>query len=379
MKDELEEVVERIVKEIENQDENWKGIISPSITRIGDWEEPRPDYVFLDHEDEKTLAIVCAEPNRGKDYYLEYAAKSVKLVNRHDYCLLVIPKYSSEDEVGTVIESELYSQKLANLPIGLVEYEECNGIIQSSMTRRLCAYIQRSIPRTKGQMKSYWCWWRDTSQYEVFQLLELSNKYDSYEGDIYSRYVYQEFYELMISGLTKQWNGKPRIKKYSEATFKAEKQNNKIPMVQLGLWTATEGRITNKGKKFLAIGKTYGVDSGEFFMALSKLILIDGKHLDLIKQVVDFQKKNADVIPEGSEEYFALLDEYLTQCNSMGTRKPSAVTTGAKKNYLRDEPKLWNKLGFVVEQGRGRYVKPFIGIDFDWDRINKVLLSAIDV
>lgn len=62
--------------------------------------------------------------------------------------------------------------------------------------------------------------------------------------------------------------------------------------------------------------------------------------------------------------------------NSIGTRKPTAVKTGAKKAYVRDEPKLWNKLGIIIPSGKNRYYWPFKGIKFNWQKINEILMST---
>ena len=205
----------------------------------------------------------------------------------------------------------------------------------------------------------------------------MSYKYATEDGDIYTKYVYPEFFELMIEGKTKKWDGKPRIKSYSESSYKSEKQNYKIPMCQLGLWEAETGHITDKGMTLLDVVRTYGADSQDYFLCLAKLILLDGKHLDLVKDLEEFQKSNPAIIPDTSAEFFVLFDEYMMNKNSVGTRKPTAVKTGAKRAYVRDEPKLWNKLGILKMQGASRYFIPFVGIEFNWERINEILLSNV--
>ena len=371
-------IVKAILGDIQCKKNEWNYLFSGKMRRIADWDEPIPDYVYMDIENDKTVAFFFTLPNQEKEYYLEYIEKSVKILNRHDYCILILPEYVGVDSIGTIIETRLYEQNLSSLPIALLEYlpdVNIDSIVKYNITRRLIENANRSVQKTRTEKKSYWCWWRDASYYEIFQLLELSQKYNSENGDIYTKYIYPEFYELMIGGNTKQWNSKPRHKTFSKASFKAEKQNYKIPLVQLGLWTHENGKITPKGRKLLFIGGYYGPESEEYFNSLAKMILLDGKHLDLIREVVEFQKKNASIIPETSEEFFVLLDLYLTGKESMGTRKPTAVKTGAKKAYVRDEPKLWNKLGLVITQSGGRYFKPYEGIEFDWNKINSILLA----
>ena len=302
----------------------------------------------------------------------EVKANTIKALNSFDAVIVAFDVKSMT--AADFFVQTLKKDRLLKLPIGVVIYD-ANG--RTVVLQQFEVPKNTSIQRTVKEQKSYWCWWRDSSHYEVATLLELSYKYDDESGDIYSEKVYPEFFELMIEGKTRMWDGSPRKKIYSAASYKSEKQNYKIPMCQLGLWETETGHITDKGLTLLDVIRTYGSDSKEYFDCLAKLILIDGKHLDLVKDLDDFQKTSPELIPESSSEFFVLFDEYMMGKNSIGTRKPTAVKTGAKRSYVRDEPKLWNKLGIIKLQGSSRYYKPFIGIEFDWDRINEILLSDV--
>lgn len=60
---------------------------------------------------------------------------------------------------------------------------------------------------------------------------------NNYEGDIYTNHVYSSFYKMMINKKTRQWDGTIHNKSDSEASMKSEKQNYKILLVQLELWS----------------------------------------------------------------------------------------------------------------------------------------------
>lgn len=371
-------IADYIMDKIRSSDKIWIQGFSGSMRRVGDWDTPTPDYVFEDLNTDKTYALFYAEPNKNIDSYYSIINTAVTVLSRHDYCGLILPRISNGIFVGMNVEAKIYSDNLGTLPISIIEYDiellQSDIDLAITLTRPLGNNINSSIPKTKTERKSYWCWWRDASHHEVLQLLELSDKYSSEPGDIYTKHIYPEFYNMMISGETRQWNGTARKKTFSKASFKSEKQNYKIPLCQLGLWNVSDCKLTLKGKSLLSLGRLYGSDSCEYFKALAKLILVDGKHLDLIKDIVEFQKTNSSILPETSEEFFVLVDSFLTDKNSTGTRKPSAIKTGAKKAYIRDEPKLWNKLGLINMQASKRYFKPFTGIEFNWDRINEILL-----
>lgn len=361
-------IIDDIVASIlENQKQEKKEELSV-LRRIASWAVPCVDYAYQDTESGKTIAILF---HKEYDELYEIKANTIKALNIFDSVMVC---FSSRFlDLSNMLIVAIEEEGLNSLPIGVMVYDY-NGATVALRNIAFSSTIAKN--RTMKEQKSYWCWWRDSSHFEVATLLRLSHKYMDEDGDIYTNKVYPEFFELMISGETKKWDGSPREKTFSQSSFKSEKQNYKIPMCQLGLWEVDTGRITKKGLALLEIADEYGDDSCEYFDSLAKLILIDGKHLDLVKDLDDFQKKNPEIIPETSSDFFVLFDDYMMQKNSIGTRKPSAVKTGAKKAYVRDEPKLWNKLGIIKMQSSSRYFRPYLGIEFDWERINEIILSS---
>lgn len=338
------------------------------VRRIATWDTPNIEYAYQNMESLDTIAFLFPAMNNSEENWIREA---LNVLSFYDSCITCFPA-EALNEANYFCDC-LIERKLESLQIGTVAYDLVGHVIVLKM------YTQsdtKSKKRSQSEQKSYWCWWRDASHYEVATLLELSEKYDDLEGDIYTNKVYPEFYEMMISEQTKQWDGTPRHKNYSKASFKAEKQNYKIPMCQLGFWDVPTGHLTAKGRVLLDVEKRNGDGSIVFLSYLSKIILLDGKHLDLIKDLDEFQKKCPELIPESSADFFILFDNYMETKNSIGTRKPTAVKTGAKKAYVRDEPKLWNKLGIIIPSGKNRYYWPFKGIKFNWQKINEILMST---
>lgn len=340
------------------------------LRRIATWDTPTIEYAYQNTESMNTIAFIFPDLAEDVDEWVKWG---LDMLSHYDSCIACFPAEALSD--ANRYCDCLADKGLESLQIGVVAYDK-NGNIM--VIRMYVLADTSSKKRSKWERKSYWCWWRDASHYEVATLLELSEKYDDLDEDIYTKKVYPEFYDMMINQQTKQWDGTPRNKNYSVASFKAEKQNYKIPMCQLGLWEASTGHITPKGRALLEVVRNNGDSSRRYLAYLSKLLLLDGKHLDLIKDLDDFQKSCPEVIPESSAEYFILFDNYMETKGSIGTRKPSAVKTGAKKAYVRDEPKLWNKLGFIIPSGKGRYYWPFTGIKFNWPKINEILISTED-
>lgn len=365
-----------ILSKIRTSDHNFKQIFSSSIIRTGDWDWPRPDYVCYDEQLKASYALEFKPPFQTKREYLTGLGQSLSYLQKHQYSGLILP-YRSDDgfKIAEFVKNTLSSQEFTDVCTSLYAYDPSNKTIE---ILRPISSLRTStiITNASDETKTFWCWWRDMSHYELYDLLDLSFKHADKSGDIYSDYVYPEFYQKMVSKNTKQWDGTPRNKTASEASKKSEKQNYKIPLVQLELWTRDEGRLTDLGFRMLEIGKKYSPNSEKFLKALSYLVLVNGRHLDLINLVEKFQRATA--VAESSKQHAVNLENFLSDNGCIGKRKPTAVKTNAKNSYMRDEMKLWNKLNLLLRPNNRDYFFPNEGYKFDWEQITSALLSPIE-
>lgn len=366
-----------ILSKIRNADASFKQIFSTSLVRTGDWDWPRPDYVCFDEELKATYALEFKPPFQTKREYLTGLGQSLAYLQKHAYSGLIVPYWADDGfHIADFIANTLSSPEFEGVTTSLYayDYNTCSiDILRPISTLRTIETTKSKIE----EVKTFWCWWRDISHYELYDLLNLSFLYSDEEGDIYTNHIYPTFYKMMVNKKTKQWDGTPRSKKGSEASMRSEKQNYKIPLVQLELWTRSEGRLTDLGFKLLEIGKKYGPNSKKFFDCLAYLILVNGRHLDLINIVDKFQK--ASTIATSSKEHAVQLENFLTDNGCIGKRKPSAITTNAKNSYMRDEMKLWNKLGLLEPYSKTSYFVPGEGYKFNWERITEVLISGSQI
>lgn len=363
-----------ILAKIRTADQAFKQVFSTSLIRTGDWDWPRPDYVCFDEELNATYALEFKPPFQSKREYLTGLGQALSYLQKHTYSGLILP-YLADDgfPIATFISDTLHSSEFANVATSVFAY---NFNKKSLDILRPISALRAFVPSKKktDEAKTFWCWWRDISHYELYDLLNLSFIFSDEPGDIYTNHIYPSFYKMMVEQKTRQWDGTPRTKTGSVASMKAEKQNYKIPLVQLELWSRGEGRLTDLGFTLLEIGKKYGPNSKRFFDFLADLILVNGKHLDLINLVDKFQKLND--VAKSSKDYVIKLESFLSDNGCIGKRKPTAVTTGAKNSYMRDEMKLWNKLGFLDSYNKTSYFFPGEGYKFNWTRITDVLVNG---
>jgi hypothetical protein len=300
--------------------------------------------------------------------------QSLSYLQKHTYSGLIVPEHSDDNfRIAEFIKDTLVAPEFEEVPLSLFAYNPDS--FDLSVLHPIVNERTTSVSTKKHKVEqTFWSWWRDISHYELLDLLNLSFKHGEKDGDIYSDWIYPEFHKRMLNGETKQWEGTPRKKTASIASEKSEKQNSRIPLVHLGLWTSSECRLTPLGFELLQIGRLYGAGSKRFVDKLAYIVLVNGRHLELINIISECQK--VCTIPELSGEYSLLLDDYLTGRGCIGKRKPTAVKTGAKKTYFRDESKLWNKLGLLEMRNDSNYFFPGEGFRFNWERITNLLLSG---
>lgn len=368
---------DNILTRLRQGDPEIRQIFSTQIIRSADWDWPRPDYVCIDEEIKCSYALEFKPPHQSKREYMTGLGQSISYLQKHLYSGLIVPNVADDGfRIAEFIADSLKAEEFRKVGISLYSYNPKD--VYKGVT------LLRGIPEKRdsqavkavntNKVETFWCWWRDCSQYELMNLLELGFTYNEQEGDIYTDKIFPEFYDRLISKGTRQWNGKPRNKKDSDKSRQSEKQNYKIPLSQLELWN--EGHLTDLGFKMLEIGKKYGAGSETFMNALGYLILVNGKHLELIKLVEKFQKDTKDSIPETAKQFLLELEKFLTERGCIGKRKPTAVKTGAKGTYIRDESKIWNKFNILHRATKSDYFFKNEGYKFDWHKISDILISG---
>lgn len=363
-----------ILSKIRAADRDFKQVFTTNLVRTGSWDWPRPDYVCFDESLKVSYALEFKPPAQTKREYLCGLGQSLAYLSQSAYSGLIVPSVADDGyPIAEFIKGTLDAPEFDNVCTSLFAYDPQSRAMEVLRPIKAERKLNSVFARQKDEAKTFWCWWRDMSHYELYELLRLSFVFNDEKGDVYSKCIYPKFYDMMVRGQTKQWNGEPRRKTGSESSRKSEKQNYNIPLVQLGLWSRGEGRLTDLGYTLLRIGQKYGPSSCQFIDAVAYVLLMVGRHLELINIVKKFQ--DATPPTTTSKNYAIALDNYLTSCGCIGKRKPTAVKTGAKNSYVRDEMKLWNKFGFLMTASDGSYYCKGLGFNFNWQRITDVLTT----
>jgi hypothetical protein len=332
---------------------------------IADW--PRPDVAFEDQTTNATFALEFKPPNQTKREYVTGLGQMITYLADFEFAGLVLPAKSDDGFEISHYVADVISKNLDKLPIALFSYDK--NVSDLSVLRKLQARQASMIVGSKKvRPHAFWAYWRDLSNFDLLEIMRII------DADPYSSFAisYDCFWEnFAAKGKARTWEGEARKRKNLHAISKgAERLNARLAMRQTGL-LGPNHRLTSLGLELLRVGKIYGADSIPFLNLLARFILIEGRHLDLIFWIEERGRLIEQNLKNTSRQYFSALDEQLIAGGVIAPREPDV----AKIHYIRDEPKLWNKLGLLKNSGSAKYFHNGIGFVFDWRKIISVVGS----
>lgn len=357
-------VANTLLKQIRSSQAPWlNSRLSPKTILwqgIADW--PRPDIAFEDSSKNAALALEFKPPNQPKREYVTGLGQALTYLNDFTFAGLIIPKVATDGFPIAEYIKEMFTGFLSTMPVLLLSYEKDPAKFTVLRDLQVRKNAPKSIPKGVGG-KVFWGYWRDLSNHDLLTLLDLmGNK--SVSMDKAFNVFWKKF---TTTGQARTWEGNPRKKK-SGAPDPSERLNIELAMKHAGL-VDSQGQMTAAGYGLLNTGRIYGADSVVFLEDLARQVLITGRHLDLIFWV----DEKARLIPlknkRTAPKFYRALDLQLAKDGIISAPSPKA----AKQYFIRDEPKLWNKLGLLVQSNSHQYFHPEYGLAFDWRKIISIL------
>ena len=358
------QVSQTLLQEIRLSQASWLNSQLSATTILwqgmADW--PRPDIAFEDASKNTALAFEFKPPNQPKREYITGLGQALTYLNDFTFAGLIVPKVCADGFPIAEYINKMFNGLLSTMPITLLSYEKDPTKLTVLRNLQTRTSPPKSIPKGVGR-GVFWGYWRDLSNYDLLKLLEImgnkSLNFDKAYSEFWKRYA--------VTGRAKTWEGNFRKKK-SGAPDTSEALNTKLSMRHSGL-VDSEGHITADGFKLLHSGRIYGPDSMVFLEQLARQVLVEGRHLELIFWVDEKGRLIPSKNKHTSPKYQRALD---IQLGKDGIISPPPKTA-AKPNFLRDEPKLWHKLGLLIPSTSQRYFHPEYGFVFDWRKIISVL------
>ena len=359
----------QLLQEVRTSNAVWtNGELSAHTTLwqgMADW--PRPDIAFQDISKNVAIALEFKPPNQPKREYVTGMGQALTYLNDFKFSGLVLPVVANDGFKIAEYIAKMFAGLLASMPIVLFEYG--NDPTQLKVVRKLQKRPNSagSIPTGIGR-KVFWGYWRDLSNHELLEILRLadSQKRPNFET------LFDNFWSRFAArGKALTWENTRRKAKAQGAPGKmGERMNAHLAMKHAGLLDSDD-RLTADGYRLLHIGKIYGPQSVAFLDGLAAQVLIAARHLELIFWIEEQQRFIPTRSKSDAKRFYRALDLRLAKAGIIAAPAKGA----AKATFLRDEPKLWNKLGLLSRSGKGRYFHVGYGLVFDWRRIISVVES----
>ncbi len=334
---------------------------------MSDW--PRPDIAFEDLSSSASLALEFKPPNQPKREYVTGLGQALTYLNEFEFAGLVVPERAGDGlEIGRYL-SGLLGGLLNALPIALLTYGQTPSALRVLQPLKDRLSPPSTIPAGIGR-NVFWGYWRDLSSYDLLSMLTLADapRHCSFKG------AFGRFWrDFAVRGRAQTWEGRARKSKSSDApSYLAERLNAWLALRHAGLMSV-DAHLTPDGHDLLRVGKIYGAGSAAFLQALARQVLTVGRHLELILWVDEAQRVMPPSRKHRADRYYREIDRMLAQEGVIA----APLRTRAKAYFLRDEPKLWNKLGLLVQGDGGRLFHPGYGLAFNWRRIISSLEATV--
>ena len=157
--------------------------------------------------------------------------------------------------------------------------------------------------------------------------------------------------------------------KQGDNNYKSFRKNYFTFLDHLALWDIN-ANPTRLGKNLYNLGKKFGYRSKEYFNMFAKILLIHGKHYDLIQDIKKHSHGgNFDNITDMKKHVFTKMeDEGLIKRN---------IARAVKKNRTKlfsMQFQAWTKLGLISPKASERYI-PGYGFHFYENAIKEIMES----
>lgn len=355
---------ERLLSDLRGGNATWAGGSLTSQTThwpgIIDW--PKPDRIFEDDLG-TTLAIEFKPPGQSKREYVTGLGQAMTYLRSFTYGAIVLPERAIDGFcIADYLKGVLREQYARRLPLALFTY----GVDPTQLTPIVALRTREgNIPRLPATTRrTFWAYVRDASFYDVYEILLEMDRRDTPFDEAYIHF----WNTKRCTGQSLTLDGthrRPKAHQFSEQNQgdRAERTNINLLMRHTGL-VDSDGRITEHGYELLRHGKVYTPQSKSFLQMFGHRLLTVGRHLDLILWLEHHQRQLPSAQKQNHENFRHRLDEGMEQAGFIR----AAPQGRAKATFLRDEPKYWNKLGFLECEG-GSYFYPGIGYVFNWRTI----------
>lgn len=423
------EVTNEILKNWRNSTPGWTAKISPNVFfGKSNFVFPVPDSTIVDEDNNYSIAIEFKSTLENKRGALTALGQAIAYTQNYSMAYLVIPNKINGYDLENFI-CELFKSKKINkiLPVGLIIYDITTN--KPSLRFEIETTIESiNISDFEG---TYWATFRDSYPDSVWRILDIAyitEKQENRKKLIWDHFYYKYLLPIPLDFWTKgnldDWSNYSKtytwddsipqiIGKTTVNNLKNKLNNGSITLANAKTilknkyFGAKSGDVpynqlqknifnfinnlnllndffylTDTGFDLHKVGKLYGSTSQIFKDSLARVVLIHGKHLDLILEISKLQKKIINCLKSGSltvpssinERKFVLQEIENDFYNNGKLKINSARITSGSRDFLSSEFQLWGGLGLVEKNSSRSYYTEGIGFNYNWDKITDILI-----
>ena len=384
------------------------GTAGVNFYRIGcDSTFPSPDAAFYDDTEELLVSFEFKPPTENKRGILTGLGQSIAYLSGSNLSYLIIPQKLDDFEIGQYMANLYANQISANLPVGLILYENNNPTnvslthnvdivdrnrqFKSIATSRFWAkhldlpiplfhlilhcYYLKKIKQISGDAFVY-CWKTFLVPNSIFRTLQPVNVLDLSKEPIKTlagrkniRFFEKKLAPVRgLAGIARS-NSIAKLKRDAATNivgdnyFNSIKKNYITFFKHIGAIDST-GNLTDDGFNLYHLGLTNGASSKLFTDYFTRTVLLAGHHLDLIFDLDNLcnRHRGTHTIQQVKE---LLLVDY--EAKGMIKRNPNRIAGDANTvGFLKYEFILWNSLGLTVT------TNGLPEISFNWEKIVEI-------
>lgn len=375
---------------------------------------PSPDGTFYVPSKKTRVTMEFKPFNETARGVLTGVGQTVAYLNKNTASYLVVPDIVEDFPIGDYLEETFKKVFYNRLPIGLITFDP-KDLTKIKWRCDIGLRLVSDKDYPIGTDTNYWAAWRDTPPHAIFLLLKIANECTlmgvrERSKDIWDRY-YNEYFstpeiretlervpskvnfwdreepqmtlestkedlrkKILIGVISKEEALKELARRSSpdetDNHYHDTKKNHFNFINHLQLWDS-KFNLTDCGKKLLNSALINGENSDKFKMDLARIILVDGRHFELITDIIT-AIKSATSTPSSTDEAKTVIFDFLEEKGFI-KRNSNRTTSGVRK-FLSSEFNLWSNFGFIKKSGQAFY-DPIKGYDFNWELINGLVFQ----
>lgn len=401
-----------VLAKFKNGDWNCCGEYGKGFFRAGcDADFPSPDATFGDADNDLVVSFEFKPPTETKRGILTGLGQAIAYLQFSDLSYLVIPEMVEDYDISGHL-ANIYSTIITDkIPVGLISYKNDNPedvVLAHNVTRLLT----HDVKRTNVSNSRFWAKHVDMP-IPLFHLIlhyAYLKKVNNDEEDAFARCWESKlaprenllklhpqpvrdvngqiimtvagtkpltYHEKIVSKI-KKLSGGERAQAISDMIARADThftgdnlfnsvRKNCIPFMHHVGMLDSNCQLTGEGLKMYHLGMVNGPQSSLFRDYFTRMVLLDGHHIDLI---YDLERLSCDYRgkKDATEIKAIMLNEYAAKGMIKTNPGRCAVNTKSTEvsRFLKYELILWRSLGLMKK------TTGLPSFAFDWQRITEV-------